>query len=82
MVWLRADPGLLARRVGKGDGRPLLDGDPAARLVDLDEVRRPLYEAVAAAVIDVDGLTPARWSTGSWPSRRWSRGGIGPVRDR
>jgi shikimate kinase len=59
VVWLRADPGLLARRVGKGEGRPLLGEEPAARLADLYEVRRPLYEEVASAVIDVEGLTPS-----------------------
>jgi shikimate kinase len=59
VVWLRADPELLARRVGTGEGRPLLDDDPAARLVELDAVRRPLYAEVAAATVDVDGLSPA-----------------------
>lgn len=58
VVWLRADPATLARRVGKGEGRPLLDDDPAAALVALEEVRRPLYREVATAVIDVDVLTP------------------------
>ncbi len=58
VVWLRADPHLLARRVGKGEGRPLLGDQPAARLVELYDVRRPLYEAVAEVAIDVDGLTP------------------------
>jgi len=58
VVWLRADPGLLARRVGRGEGRPLLGEEPAARLADLYEVRRPLYAEVASAVIDVDRLTP------------------------
>jgi shikimate kinase len=58
VVWLRADPALLARRVGKGEGRPLLDDDPATRLADLYDVRRPLYEKVAAVAVDVDRLTP------------------------
>ncbi len=49
---------LLARRVGKGEGRPLLGDEPAARLADLYEVRKPLYESVADVTIDVDGLTP------------------------
>jgi shikimate kinase len=59
VVWLRADPQLLVQRVGQGRGRPLLDEDPASRLVDLYEVRRPLYESVAEVTVDVDGLTPA-----------------------
>jgi shikimate kinase len=58
VVWLRADPALLARRVGRGEGRPLLDGEPAARLVDLYAARRPLYESIASVVVDVDTLTP------------------------
>jgi shikimate kinase len=57
VVWLRAHPGVLARRVGSGDGRPLLEDDPASRLAHLYEVRRPLYEAVATVAVDVDGLT-------------------------
>jgi shikimate kinase len=58
VVWLRADVGTLARRVGAGEGRPLLDADPAASLAALDQVRRPLYATVADAVVDVDALTP------------------------
>jgi shikimate kinase len=58
VVWLRADPVVLAGRVGDGAGRPLLDDDPGAALVALDEVRRPLYEAVASLAVDVDALTP------------------------
>ena len=59
VVWLRADPQLLVQRVGRGRGRPLLDEDPASRLVELYEVRRPLYESVAEVTVDVDGLTTA-----------------------
>jgi shikimate kinase len=58
VVWLRADPGVLAGRVGDGTGRPLLDDDPASALVDLDRVRRPLYASVADVVVDVDQLAP------------------------
>jgi shikimate kinase len=59
VVWLRADVGTLTRRVGEGEGRPLLDADPATSLAALDEVRRPLYATIAHAVVDVDELTPA-----------------------
>jgi shikimate kinase len=59
VVWLRADPATLAARVGSGAGRPLLDGDPAAKLIELDAVRRPLYAEVADVIIDVDSLDPA-----------------------
>jgi shikimate kinase len=61
VVWLRARPETLARRVGTTDDRPLLaagPGGPAAVLARLEAERRPMYEEVAAAVIDVDDLTP------------------------
>jgi shikimate kinase len=55
---LRAQVDTLARRVGSGAGRPLLDGDPLTALADLEAVRRPLYAEVADLIIDVDGLPP------------------------
>jgi shikimate kinase len=58
VVWLRADPALLAVRVGSGTHRPLLEGDPGTRLAELDQVRRPYYEQLAQVVVDVDHLTP------------------------
>jgi shikimate kinase len=58
VVWLRARPETLAGRVGDGTGRPLLDVDPAVALVNLNEVRAPLYAEVADIVIDVDDLDP------------------------
>jgi shikimate kinase len=60
VLWLRADPGLLARRVGDGAGRPLLGDDPGVALAELYEVRRPLYESVAATIVDVDHLSPGQ----------------------
>jgi shikimate kinase len=69
VVWLRARPETLAHRVGDGEGRPLLDDDPAAALERLNEVRSPLYAEVSHFRIDVEGSTPeavadqvvARW---------------------
>jgi shikimate kinase len=58
VVWLRADPATLGRRVGSGAGRPLLSDDPVESLAALDEIRRPLYASVAHLVVDVDDLTP------------------------
>ena len=58
VVWLRATPETLAARVGEGEGRPLLDEDPAGSLVRLDRERRPLYEELADVVVDVDELAP------------------------
>ena len=54
VVWLSADPALLAERVRSGCHRPLLDGDPAAKLQALYVEREPLYRAVADAIVTVD----------------------------
>jgi shikimate kinase len=56
VVWLRARPETLAARVGEGEGRPLLDDDPAEAMERLNAVRAPHYAEVADAVIDVDEL--------------------------
>lgn len=58
VVWLRARPETSAERAGSGDSRPLLGSEPLAALVRLGEERRPHYEEVADAVVDVDHLTP------------------------
>jgi shikimate kinase len=57
VVWLRADPAVLADRVGSGDHRPLLDDDPAGTLQRMDAEREPLYRAVADHVVNVDDRT-------------------------
>jgi shikimate kinase len=58
VVWLRAEPDELARRVGEsgaGATRPLLDGRaPATTLRRLALVREPAYEAAAHATVDTD----------------------------
>ncbi len=66
VVWLRARPETLARRVGSSADRPLLTtpdgsgpGGPATALARIDQQRRGLYEEVADVVIDVDDLAPA-----------------------
>ena len=57
VVWLRAAPATLARRVGDGEGRPLLQGtDVGQTLARLCRERRPLYEEVADVAVDVDVL--------------------------
>jgi len=73
VVWLRARPGTLAARVGRGEKRPLLaragSGAGSGRgggrglvqvLARLSAERQPLYEEVADVVVDVDGLTVAQ----------------------
>jgi shikimate kinase len=63
VVWLRATPETLVARLGAEPGqaasRPVLGADPERRLRELDAERRPLYDAVADVVVDVDGLAPA-----------------------
>jgi shikimate kinase len=58
VVWLRAEPSVLAARVGAQDHRPLLDADPAGRLAAMHVERTPLYAAVADLTFDVGTMTP------------------------
>ena len=58
VVWLRADPALLVRRVEGQEHRPLLDEDPVGTLAQMQRDRESLYREVADVVIDVDDLTP------------------------
>jgi shikimate kinase len=46
------------RRVGLGQGRPLLAVNPRATLRHQLELRRPLYQEVATATVATDGRTP------------------------
>ncbi len=56
VVWLTASPATLARRVGGGEGRPLLvDGDPGARLAEILEERRGHYAAAAHHTVNTEG---------------------------
>jgi shikimate kinase len=61
VVWLKAAPATLVARVGSGEGRPLLAGGTAsatARVMELAEQRRPLYEQVADLIVETDSLSP------------------------
>ncbi len=60
VVWLRAQPATLARRVGRGAGRPLLRRaglGPLEVLAQIAEERQADYQEVADLVVDVDGLS-------------------------
>jgi shikimate kinase len=47
----------IGQRAVKGDGhRPLIDGDPSARLEKLYSERESLYRDVSSVEIDVEGL--------------------------
>lgn len=56
VIWLHAQPETLAGRLGQAADRPLLEGDPAARLVAQAERRNPHYAALANWVVPVDRL--------------------------
>ena len=58
VIWLRADPEVLAERVRNGAHRPLLADDPAKVVHDLDAARRSLYEEVADHIVDTAGRSP------------------------
>jgi chorismate synthase len=59
LLWLRAPVALCAERAATG--RPLLEGDPAARLAALAATREPVYARLADAVVEVQpGLSPAQ----------------------
>ena len=61
VVWLRARPETLARRLAGADDdhRPWLDRDPATWLRETDAIRAPHFGAVADLVVDVDKMDPA-----------------------
>lgn len=56
VVYLRATIATLVARVGTGQGRPWLTGDPAVALNALNQGRDELYRATADLVLDVDGV--------------------------
>lgn len=54
-VWMRADLGVIAERVGRRDSRPLLRGrDALEALTELAEARYPIY-GEADVTVDVGG---------------------------
>ena len=58
VVWLHAPVCVLAARLQSGEERPLLAGDPVARLALLAAERERLYAACAHDAFDTDGLAP------------------------
>ena len=84
VVYLKADPDELARRLGPQDGievkaRPMLAGnDVAERIRRLLAEREPLYLAHADIVFDTAGLTPdevARGLVRALEEKGWLSGG-------
>ncbi|HZZ96885.1 MAG TPA: shikimate kinase [Jatrophihabitantaceae bacterium] len=60
VVMLHAPLETLLVRVGDGHTRPLLGGDPAARLAALATQRRPIYDALATLSVDTEHRTPGQ----------------------
>ncbi|MEX2555716.1 MAG: shikimate kinase [Actinomycetota bacterium] len=58
IVYLRTSVDELIARLGAGEGRPLLRGDPAEAVPRLLSERAPAYETAAELIVDTDGRTP------------------------
>lgn len=58
VIWLRAEPEVLAARLGSGNGRPLLEeAGVEPTLVSLLKERADAYAAAAHHTVDTDGLS-------------------------
>ena len=58
VVWLRADPDVLASRVHPGDHRPLIGEHPGEVLQHMAAERASTYRKVSDVVVDVGALDP------------------------
>lgn len=59
VLWLRAEPALLAERFGSPDEhRPIYGPEPAAFLAEQAARREPHLGGIGAHAIDIAGLTP------------------------
>ena len=56
VVWLTADPTVLAPRTATRGHRPWLEDDPVGTLRRMQDEREPLYREVADRTVAVDGL--------------------------
>jgi shikimate kinase len=63
VVYLSVELSDAIRRVGLGQGRPLLAVSPRATLKHLLDQRRPLYEKVATHIVPTDGRSPEEIAT-------------------
>lgn len=84
VVWLRAGPETLLRRIGRGEHRRMLGDDVAGALAALEARRAPRYERLADLVVDVDDLDPegvARRVLAALP-RPWRTAGADAPRGR
>ena len=60
VVYLRATLDQLSQRVGDGRTRPLLSGNPEARLALLAAERAASYDELATITVDTDGRSPGQ----------------------
>jgi len=60
VVYLRATLDQLSQRVGDGRTRPLLTGNPEARLALLATERSATYDELATIIVDTDGRSPGQ----------------------
>jgi shikimate kinase len=60
VVWLRADPAILAERARSGVHRPWLDEDPEGWMRIAAAAREPLYRDVATQIVDTAVNDPER----------------------
>ena len=60
VIWLTASPGVILKRVGNAETRPLLAGasDPLARIRQLLDARSRIYEAAAHLRVDTTDRKP------------------------
>jgi shikimate kinase len=58
VVWLRARPETLARRVAGGGDRPWLHPDALAAFQRMEHERYATYETLSDLIVDVDDRTP------------------------
>lgn len=72
IVWLDADPALLASRTSHNNDRPLLAGeeDPKVKLSRLLDERKPLYKSLADLRIQTSELTPQETAYGIMESAK------------
>ncbi len=75
VVWLRAKPGILARRFAGQRHRPRFGRRPAALLADQAAERYPLYEALEPIVVETDTRRPADTAAAALAAVRRSIGG-------
>jgi shikimate kinase len=60
VVYLRATLDQLSQRIGDGHTRPLLSGNPEARLAVLAAERAATYDELATIIVDTDDRTPGQ----------------------